>query len=78
MRCTGCSSHKECTYGLVACTKAHNVEKCNQCARFPCEKIQDMLKRSEEYREKCRQVCSREEYALLKKAFFEKERNLQK
>lgn len=78
MRCTGCSSHKACTYGLVACTKAHNVEKCNQCAQFPCEKIRDMLKRSEAYQKKCRQVCTREEYALLEKAFFHKERNLQK
>ena len=47
----------------------HNVEKCNQCGQFPCEKIQDMLKRSEEYREKCAQVCSPEEYALLEKLF---------
>lgn len=78
MRCCGCSFHKECTYGLVACTEAHQVKKCNQCAAFPCEKIRDMLKRSEEYREKCRQVCTREEYALLEKAFFHKEHNLRK
>ncbi len=23
--CTGCSSHKQCTYQLVECTKEHNV-----------------------------------------------------
>ena len=35
--CTGCSSHKSCTYGLVDCTKEHGVEKCNQCKEFPCQ-----------------------------------------
>lgn len=41
--CTGCSSHKQCTYQLVECTKAHNVEKCSLCEEFPCVKIRDML-----------------------------------
>lgn len=78
IKCTGCSSHKECTYQLVDCVKKHNVEKCNQCGVFPCEKISDMLKRSAEYRKKCREVCSEEEYSILEKAFFDKENNLKK
>lgn len=57
--CTGCSSHKQCTYQLVECTKEHNVDKCNQCMEFPCKKIQDMLERSAQYQEKCREVCSK-------------------
>ena len=76
--CTGCSSHKECTYHLVECTKEHNVEKCNQCADFPCEKIDDMLKRSEACQKKCKEVCSDEEYDKLEKAFFDKVNNLRK
>ena len=76
--CTGCSSHKQCTYQLVECTKEHNVQKCNQCKEFPCEKIQNMLRRSEEYRKKCKEVCSEKEYIMLEKAFFEKEKNLEK
>lgn len=76
--CTGCSSHKQCTYKLVECTKEHHVEKCNQCTAFPCEKIRDMLRRSSEYQEKCREVCSEMEYAMLEQAFFEKEKNLMK
>lgn len=76
--CSGCSSHKECTYRLVECTKAHNVEKCSQCGEFPCGKISDMLKRSKEYEEKCREVCSDEELEMLTKAFFNKENNLNK
>ncbi len=78
IRCTGCSSHKQCTYQLVECTKEHNVEKCNQCTLFPCKKISDMLKRSEEYQKKCKEVCSPDEYVMLEKAFFDKENNLKK
>lgn len=76
--CAGCSSHKRCTYGVVECVKKHGVEKCNQCPEFPCEKIDDMLKRSLVYKKKCRALCSQEEYALLEKAFFNKWKNLRK
>ena len=32
IRCSGCTSHKQCTYHLVECTEENNVEKCNQCS----------------------------------------------
>ena len=32
--CSGCSSHKQCSYHLVECIKKHNVEKCNQCNEY--------------------------------------------
>ena len=76
--CNGCSSHKECTYHLVECLKDNGIEKCNQCLKFPCNKIDDMLKRSLEYENRCKAVCSQEEYRILKKAFFNKEENLNK
>lgn len=78
MQCTGCSSHKECTYHLVACTQEHQVEKCNQCSFFPCNKILDMLTRSDKYKKRCQEVCSTKEYEMLEKAFFHKENNLKK
>lgn len=78
IQCTGCSSHKKCTYQLVECTKSHNVEKCNQCTSFPCDKISNMLKRSSEYQKKCKTVCSINEYKMLEKAFFDKENNFKK
>lgn len=78
MACTGCSSHKECTYGLVACTRAHGVEKCSQCGAFPCGKIASVLEKSAKIQEKCRAVCSMAEYAALENAFFHKEENLRK
>lgn len=76
--CSGCTSHKQCTYHLVECIKNHNVEKCNQCYKFPCQKISDMLKRSKEYQKKCKTVCTEHEYDTLSKAFFDKENNLRK
>lgn len=76
--CNGCSSHKRCTYQLVECTKEHSVSKCNQCVEFPCEKIRIMLERSAEFEKKCKKVCSEQEYSVLKKAFFDKEKNLKK
>ena len=76
--CTGCSSHRECTYQLVACTREHGVEKCNQCTRFPCRRIRELLERSAAYQQHCKEVCTKEEYAALDKAFFHKESNLLK
>ncbi len=76
--CTGCSSHTQCTYQLVECVKEHGVEKCNQCSNFPCEKINHMLKRSLDYKKKCKEVCSKAEYDMLEKSFFNKEENLKK
>jgi len=78
MKCEGCSSYKQCTYQLVECTEEHKVEKCNQCREFPCEKIERMLARSRDYQERCKIVCSQEEYEMLERAFFDKENNLRK
>ena len=76
--CSGCSPVKPCTYQLVECTQEHRVSKCRHCVEFPCGKIQNMLKRSEAYETKCREVCSKQEYDILESAFFNKERNLKK
>ncbi len=78
IKCTGCSADKQCTYHLAECIKLHNIKKCNQCREFPCNKIRDMLERSENYRKKCEEVCSEFEYNILKRDFFEKEINLLK
>lgn len=65
-----------CGDNCMECAKEHGVDKCNQCEEFPCIKITDMLKRSAEYKNRCREVCSEQEYIVLEKAFFEKEKNL--
>ncbi len=78
IRCDGCNSSKKCIYMLVECTKEHNVNKCNECMDFPCAKVEDMLKRSAEYKQKCKELCTEQEYKFLCDAFFNKENNLKK
>ena len=78
IKCTGCTSHKICTYGLIDCIKKHNIQKCNQCSEFPCKKIDEMLQRTKYYQNKCKKLCSESEFMALSKAFFEKEENLKK
>lgn len=76
--CTGCTSHKQCTFQLVECVKQHQVRACHVCNEFPCAKIADMLRRSEQTQKKCREICTEEEYQMLQAAFFRKEHNLNK
>lgn len=78
MRCGGCSPEKQCTYGLVECTAAHGVSKCNECAEFPCAKTEELLERSRGYEIKCAEVCTESELSALRAAFFNKEENLKK
>ena len=78
IKCFGCSSHKNCTYGLIDCLNERNLQKCNQCFDFPCDKINKMLERSREYEKLCKKICTDTEFMFLKKAFFEKEENLKK
>ena len=78
IKCTGCHSYKQCTYKLVECTKEHSVDKCNQCTCFPCDKISQMLLRSQGYQKVCKEVCTLAEYEMLERAFFDKERNLKR
>jgi hypothetical protein len=78
MRCSGCTPHNVCAYGLYDCTKEHSVEKCNKCIEYPCGKIKDMLNRVKQCKETWQAKCSESEYALFEKAFFQKEENLRK
>ncbi len=76
MKCSGCSPQKQCAYSLMECVKSKGIEKCDDCPDFPCEKIRDCFKRSDFYKEKCRKVCTEDEYWSLEEAFFQKEENL--
>lgn len=78
INCSGCSTHKQCTYQLVECVQAHGVKKCNQCNMYPCKKLTDILHSVEKYKKICKEKCTQEEYNILAKAFFEKEMNLNK
>ncbi len=76
MRCGGCSSHKSCTYRLVDCAAEHGVEKCRLCPEFPCQRIDDMLRRSDAGRARCLEVCTPDEFRRLEESSFQKWKNL--
>ena len=77
IRCGGCGTRKRCTFMILPCMKEHAVSACSSCSQYPCERIADMLHRSEIKAEECRVCCSDEaEWQMLKRAFYEKEKNL--
>ena len=78
IKCHGCESRTGCTLGIKECHKQRGVKKCNLCPEFPCEIIDSMLQQIENNKKKWKEVCTDSEYALICKAFFEKEANLRK
>ena len=76
IRCSGCGTRQRCTFMILPCMKEHAVSKCKDCDRYPCEKIEDMLKRSQINAAECRAHCTDEaEWKMLERAFYEKEKN---
>jgi len=76
--CTGCKEDKWCRYNVVKCTSDKNIENCGQCSQYPCDNIKECFEVTKSFEPYCKQVCTEGEYALMSKAFFEKEKNLNK
>ena len=77
IRCTGCGSRPACSFMLLPCTREHHVSACRACDQFACEKVQNTYARSEEKKRQCEQACeSPEEFRMLCRAFYEKEKNM--
>ena len=77
IRCGGCGSRGVCSFMLLSCIREHGVQSCRECASFPCAKIGDMLCRSAEKKRQCMAACEDDaEFAMLCRAFYEKEENL--
>ena len=75
--CIGCTKDNWCRYGIVHCTTDRNIENCGQCNEYPCERIRKCFEVTGAFDPSCRTACSDEEYSVLKKAFFEKQKNLE-
>lgn len=77
IRCTGCGSRPTCSFMLLPCVKEHGVERCRDCMEYPCGRIATTLAASESKKEQCRAACESDaEFAMLVRAFYEKEKNL--
>jgi len=78
MKCSGCSSVKWCKYGIKECCKKKKIDNCGYCAEMPCGKLKEMFKRTKKYEKISKSLLSKEEYNILKAAFWVKEKNLNK
>lgn len=76
IQCFGCTIDNWCRYKIVECTKKHKIENCDQCQNYPCDKINDTFEHTMIFQPNCKLQCSVEEYEIMRKAFFEKKKNL--
>lgn len=74
--CAGCKEDNWCRYNVIRCTTDKHIKHCGQCLKFPCDNIRECFKVTKSFEPFCKRVCTEEEYALMRKAFFEKEKNL--
>ena len=65
-----------CRYKVVKCCEEKGIKTCAECLDYPCANMKECFEVTKSFKPMCRNVCSEEEYELLKKAFFEKEKNL--
>lgn len=76
MKCFGCSSVKWCRYGMKECCEKKQIDNCGYCSEYPCEKLKEAFKTTKEFEEKSKTVLPKNEYDILKKAFYRKEEYL--
>ncbi len=75
--CAGCGSSRSCAYEIRVCADKQGVEHCGDCGQFPCGTVTEAFEKSARYEEICRERCEGGDYAQLKRAFFEKRKNLE-
>ena len=76
--CMGCRPESLCRYHVVTCCMDRGIKNCSQCDLYPCGRMKECFEITRSFESRCHDVCTEEEYRLLKKAFFEKEQNLEK
>jgi 3-methyladenine DNA glycosylase AlkD len=74
--CFGCTETPSCVLGVRECARERKVDHCGVCGDYPCSRIDRAFELSARYEALCLERSSSEEYAVLKKAFFEKKENL--
>lgn len=79
IKCTGCGCRPSCSFMLLHCTKEHKVTKYRDCRHFECDKVRHTYQASAEKRAQCEQACeSPQEFEMLVRAFYEKEKNMRR
>ena len=78
IKCNGCGTRNKCRYGILACTIENSVAGCKECEKYPCSKIDEMLKQSDIMEQQCKSCISEEEFKIYKRAFYEKKKNIER
>ncbi len=74
--CSGCRPENWCRYRVVKCCEDRGIKTCAECAEYPCGNMRECFQVTMSFEPACRAACTEEEYERLRKAFFEKEKNL--
>ena len=74
--CTGCRPENQCRYHVVKCCEEKGIHTCAECDAYPCETMKECFRITKSFEPMCRKVCTDEEFDQLKRAFLEKEVNL--
>ena len=74
--CMGCRPGNWCRYGVARCCADRGIETCAECPEYPCVRIRECFEVTSSFEPMCRQACTDEEYERMRRAFFEKEANL--
>ena len=75
--CTGCMADNWCRFGIAACAAEKNVRYCSGCDQYPCDTVLACFETAGSFSENCRTACTKEEFENIRKAFFEKRKNLE-
>lgn len=77
MACRGCLPESKCAYpGLRACAVVKGHDNCGRCDVFPCRLIEEVFMKTDQLKSRAIAVCTPEEMEQLRKAFFNKKKNL--
>ena len=76
LKCRGCATIDWCRYGIRECAIAKGIDHCGQCGDYACDLLNDSFRRTDSYAEVCLEICSKEDYDLLRRVFFMKKESL--
>jgi hypothetical protein len=70
IKCTGCSKQKPCAHGVNNCEHLGEKENCGECDFFPCEKIEMVFKKTDDFNKNCQAKCTQGELEELSRSFM--------
>jgi len=76
IKCWGCTPANWCRHEIIACTANRKIQNCGECGNYPCEKIKQAFVNTARFVPDYREYCTEAEFAVMEKAFLEKQINL--